>query len=93
MWALGNSRERRAVLTALSEVGERGMTLCALGVAVDIPEAELKSVLERLVSAGVVRRQGQPWTDTTGLNAPIYHLARRAYPPVPRPRRHLGSTG
>jgi hypothetical protein len=64
------------------------MTLGALGVAVDLPEAELASVLEWLVSAGVVRRDPDPWIDTTGINTAVYHLTRRAYPRVPRQRRH-----
>jgi hypothetical protein len=96
MWILGNSRERKAVVTALSEVGERGLSVCGLGIAVDIPEAELTSVLDTLVSDGVVRRrgqgqpqdlgQGQTWIHTPGRSAPTYHMAQRGNPIVPSPR-------
>lgn len=89
MWTHGNSRERRAVLTALAAVGDSGMTLLALGVAVNLPEPALQAVLERLIATGHVRRCGDAaQLIASGRRAPMYHLTRPSYATVPVPRRH-----
>jgi DNA-binding IclR family transcriptional regulator len=82
MWSRGSSRDRRAVLAALEAVGETGMTVLALGIAVDKPENHVQSVLEDLVATGLVRRGGAgPW-GVTGPQAASYYLARFAPPAV-----------
>lgn len=74
-WSRGNSRQRKAVLSALSAVGETGMTLLALGVAVNIPEGRLHTILEGLVGSGQVRRRGASTSTVPGPRNAHYHLA------------------
>lgn len=84
MRVCGNGRGRRAVLSALAAVGEQGMTLFALGVAVDLPEPDLQAVLNRLVLSGHVRCMGEP-SGPSGRAR--YRLARRPVIQVPAQRR------
>lgn len=74
-WSRGNSRQRKAVLSALSAVGETGMTLLALGVAVNIPEGRLHTILEGLVGSGRVRRRSASTLTVPGPRNAHYHLA------------------
>jgi hypothetical protein len=84
MRVCGNGRGRKAVLSALAAVGEQGMTLFALGVAVDLPEPDLQAVLNRLVLSGHVRCMGEP----IGLSGRArYRLARRPVIHLPAQRR------
>jgi DNA-binding IclR family transcriptional regulator len=85
MWARGNQRNRRAVLSALAAVGHTGMTVHALAVAVELPEQQLQFLLEQLVSTGRVRRRGRAASTLPGPGAPRYHLPR-PHPPVPSQR-------
>lgn len=82
MWVRGQSRHRRAILSALAAVGEAGMTLLALGVAVDLPEARVQAALDRLIRSGRVRRGRVAAAVVPGQQAPCYLLASTA---VPRP--------
>jgi hypothetical protein len=83
----GNGRGRRAVLSALASVGEQGMTLVALGVAVDLPEPDLQAVLNRLVLSGHVRRVGDYGVAPAGRGRALYRLTRRPALYVPAQRR------
>jgi hypothetical protein len=74
IWSRGNSRQRKAVLSALSAVGETGMTLLALGLAVNLPEGRLGTILDGLVRSGQVRRRGAP-SSLPGPRTAHYHLA------------------
>ncbi|MDQ1288676.1 MAG: hypothetical protein QG622_2242 [Actinomycetota bacterium] len=85
MRVCGNGRGRKAILSALAAVGEQGMTLFALGVAVDLPEPDLQAVLNRLMLSGHVRCTGEA-TGPSGRAR--YRLARRpAMYYVPAQRR------
>lgn len=92
-WFRGSSRQRKAVLSALSAVGETGMTLLALGLAVDIPEGRLGTILEGLVRSGHVRRRGTS-SVISGPRTAHYHLSsgRRSPLSCPQPR-HLYDAG
>jgi hypothetical protein len=86
MRVCGNGRGRKAVLSALAAVGEQGMTLFALGVAVDLPEPDLQALLNRLVLSGHVRCMGE----VGGLGAAArarYRLALRPMLHIPAQRR------
>lgn len=74
IWSRGNSRQRKAVLSALSAVGETGMTLLALGLAVNLPEGRLGTILDGLVRSGQVRRRGAS-SSLPGPRTAHYHLA------------------
>lgn len=74
-WSRGSSRQRKDVLSALSAVGETGMTLLALGLAVNIPEGRLGAILESLVCSGQVRRRGAASSAIPGPRTAHYHLA------------------
>ena len=87
MRVLGNGRGRRAVLSALAAVGDQGMTLFALGVAVDLPEPDLQALLNRLVLSGHVRCVGDTGLAPTGGTRMLYRLARRPALYVPAQRR------
>jgi hypothetical protein len=82
-WYRGSSRQRKAVLSALSAVGETGMTLLALGVAVNLPEGRLHTILETLVRSGQVRRRGAPPSGIPGPRNAQYHLASGRHSAVP----------
>jgi hypothetical protein len=76
------------VLSALAAVGEQGMTLFALGVAVDLPEPDLQALLNRLVLSGHVRCVGEaavPAAISTGRIR--YRLSRRPVLYIPAQRR------
>jgi hypothetical protein len=78
------------VLSALAAVGEQGMTLFALGVAVDLPEPDLQALLNRLVLSGHVRCVGEPAGVGVGRIASDrarYQLARRPVLHIPAQRR------
>lgn len=75
MFWSGSSRQRKAVLLALSAVGETGMTLLALGLAVNLPEGRLHTILEGLVRSGQVRRRGNSSSPVPGPRTAQYHLA------------------
>jgi DNA-binding IclR family transcriptional regulator len=76
-WSSQRSRQRRAVITALNAVGENGMSLLALSVAVDIPEPSVQHILDQLIDSGQVRyRRGSPLT-VPGRYSPRYHLVGR----------------
>lgn len=86
MRVCGNGRGRKAVLSALAAVGEQGMTLFALGVAVDLPEPDLQALLNRLVLSGHVRCVGE--SGGAGATARArYRLARRPVLHIPAQRR------
>lgn len=72
------SRQRDAVLAALATVGQSGMTPLALAVTIDLPEARLQAILERLVRAGLIARKLDRWLDgwaaAPRLCRPRYHL-------------------
>jgi hypothetical protein len=88
MRVCGNGRGRKAVLSALAAVGEQGMTLFALGVAVDLPEPDLQALLNRLVLSGHVRCVGEP--PGAGVSARArYRLARRPTYHIPAQRRAI----
>jgi DNA-binding IclR family transcriptional regulator len=55
----GNGRGRQAVLSTLAAIGDQGMTMFALSVAVDLPEPDLQALLNRLMLSGHVRRLGE----------------------------------
>ena len=82
----GNGRGRKAVLSALAAVGEQGMTLFALGVAVDLPESDLQALLNRLVLSGHVRCVGESSASGPSPRA-RYRLARRPIHQIPVQRR------
>jgi hypothetical protein len=88
-WSRGSSRQRKAVLSALSAVGETGMTLLALGLAVNLPEGRLSTILEGLVRSGHVRRRGVSSSVIPGPRTAHYHLAsgRHSAAPGPQPWR------
>ena len=83
----GNGRGRKAVLSALAAVGEQGMTLFALGVAVDLPEPDLQALLNRLVLSGHVRCIGEVGVSPAGSSRTLYRLARRPALYIPAQRR------
>jgi len=56
MWIPRTTRARRAVLFALTAAGPSGMTLCALGMAADLPETDLETLLVDLTTNGRVRQ-------------------------------------
>lgn len=90
MRVCGNGRGRKAVLTALAAVGEQGMTLFALGVAVDLSEPDLQALLNRLVLSGHVRCTGEPAEVGAGFissGRSRYRLARRPVLHIPAQRR------
>jgi DNA-binding IclR family transcriptional regulator len=87
MRAVGNGRGRKTVLSALAAVGEQGMTLFALGVAVDLPEPDLQALLNRLVLSGHVRCLGDANTPRVGPITARYRLTRRSPMFVPAQRR------
>ena len=82
-WSRGSSRQRKAVLSALAAVGETGMTLLALGLAVNLPEGRLYTILESLVLSGRVRRRGTPSSMIPGPRTAHYHLASPRHCPRP----------
>jgi len=91
-WSRGSSRQRKAVLSALSAVGETGMTLLALGLAVNIPEGRLTTILEGLVRSGQVRRRGAASSTIPGPRTAHYHLASSRHSVLPRiPTRRVSS--
>jgi hypothetical protein len=51
------------------------MTLLALGLAVNLPEGRLHTILEGLVRSGQVRRRGTPSSTIPGPRTAHYHLA------------------
>jgi hypothetical protein len=55
VWIPKARRRRRAVLFALTAAGAPGMSVSALGVAADLPEAELQALLLDLTAGGRVR--------------------------------------
>ena len=83
----GNGRGRKAVLSALAAVGDQGMTLFALGVAVDLPEPDLQALLNRLVLSGHVRCVGEFGVAPAGSNRALYRLSRRPALYIPAQRR------
>lgn len=86
MRVCGNGRGRKAVLSALAAVGDQGMTLFALGVAVDLPEPDLQATLNRLVLSGHVRCLGE--SAEAGLSGRArYRLALRPVLHIPAQRR------
>ncbi len=74
IWSRGRSRQRKAVVTALSAVGDNGMSLLALGVAVNIPEAHLQSILDHLIHSGQVRSRPLSEVSIPGQRSPRYQL-------------------
>jgi hypothetical protein len=82
-WSRGSSRQRRAVLSALSAVGDTGMSLLALGVAVNLPEGRLHAILDGLIRSGQVRRRGTPSSVIPGPRTANYHLAAARHSALP----------
>lgn len=73
-WSRAATRERKAVLSALSAVGETGMSLLALGLAVNIPESKLHRILEGLMRSGRVRRRPEGLPTAPGRRNAHYQL-------------------
>jgi hypothetical protein len=88
-WSRGSSRQRRAVLSALAAVGETGMTLLALGLAVNLPEARLNAILDKLLRSGQVRRRGKNPSAILGPRTEHYQLASGRHSSLagPQPQR------
>jgi hypothetical protein len=59
------------------------MTLLALGLAVNLPEGRLHTILEGLVRSGQVRRRGTPTSAIPGPRTAHYHLASGRHSTVP----------
>lgn len=74
IWSPHTSRQRKAVVSALSAVGENGMSVLALSVAVNIPEASLQNILDRLVDSGQVCPRTGPDMTIPGQRSPRYQL-------------------
>jgi hypothetical protein len=84
MWSLITGRRHRAVLSALTAVGSTGMSVSALGVATDLPEATLDQVLINLEKSGRVGRvDGPPLAG--GAHRARYHVSRPSFF-IPAPR-------
>ncbi|MEJ2579921.1 MAG: hypothetical protein P8Z68_12655 [Kineosporiaceae bacterium] len=83
IWSRHRSRQRKAVVTALSAVGENGMSLLALSVAVNIPEPSLQVILNRLVDSGQVSPRTGPDLAIPGPRAPRYQLVSHPDPTPP----------
>jgi hypothetical protein len=73
IWSRGRS-QRKAVVTALSAVGDTGMSLLALGVAVNMPEAHLQSILDHLILSGQVCSRSASDVSIPGQRSPRYQL-------------------
>jgi DNA-binding IclR family transcriptional regulator len=98
MWFRRTAREGRAVLAALSAVGDTGMTALALAVTLNQPETRLHAVLDRLLQAGLIHRCVDS-AGVTHLRRSRYRLCRTAavspatrtiragVPAIPAPRR------
>jgi len=76
MWSLGYVRRRRAVCRALAAVGDPGMSVLALGVALDLSESALEDILDDLMRSGEIDA-GRPGDHGSQLRAPRYRLSRR----------------
>ena len=85
MWSLITGRRHRAVLSALTAVGNTGMSVSALGVAVDLPEAELDLVLVNLERSGRVGRVDDVPLLVGGAQQARYHISRPSFF-IPAPR-------
>jgi hypothetical protein len=85
MWSLITGRRHRAVLSALSAVGNTGMSVSALGVAVDLPEAELDQVLTNLERSGRVDRVEAVPLLAGSAHQARYHISRPSFF-IPAPR-------
>lgn len=71
MWFRRTARDGRAVLAALSTVGDAGMTALALAVTLNQSETRLHVILDRLLRAGLIHRS----VDSAGVT----HLRRSRY--------------
>lgn len=80
IWSPHRSRQRKAVVSALSAVGENGMSVLALSVAVNIPEASLQNILDRLVDSGQVCPRIGPDMTLPGQRSPRYQLVTSTGP-------------
>ena len=76
-WPTNGSRHRRAVVSALQAVGETGMSLLALSLALDLPEQDLRRTLDRLIATGRVGSVRRGTRASADLTAVRYRLARR----------------
>jgi hypothetical protein len=85
MWSLITGRRHRAVLSALTAVGNTGMSVSALGVAVDLPEAELGQVLTNLQRSGRVDRVEAVPLLAGCAHQTRYHISRPSFF-IPAPR-------
>jgi hypothetical protein len=85
MWSLITGRRHRAVLSALSAVGTTGMSVSGLGVATDLPEAELDQVLGNLERSGRVGRTQEVPLLAGSAHQARYHISRPTFI-VPLPR-------
>ncbi len=83
IWMLGRSRQRRAVMSALSAVGENGMSVLALSVAVNISENSLQDILENLIHSGQVCPRSGSEVAIPGQRSPRYQLANLPGPSFP----------
>ena len=86
MWSAGHPRRRRAVLAALRAVGDTGMSVPALGVALDLPEPQLVQVLDGLVRSGRVGAHEDPPFPRYVPSGTRYLLTTRRHA---RTRHHL----
>lgn len=75
MWFRRDARHCDAVLAALATVGASGMTPLALAVTVDLPEARLQVILERLLHAGRIDRRVDAAAAVARLRRSRYRLA------------------
>jgi hypothetical protein len=85
----GNGRGRQAVLSTLAAIGDQGMTMFALGVAVDLAEPDLQALLNRLVLSGHVRRLGESGVAAAVPSMARYRLDRRPVTYIPAQRRAI----
>lgn len=72
-----DARQHRAVLDALSTVGESGMTSLALEVITDLSEPRLQAILEELTDAGLVARRLDPQVAVARVRRSSYQIASR----------------
>ena len=72
-----DAKQHRAVLDALSTVGEAGLTALALAVMTDLPESRLEAILEELTAAGLIARRLDPQVAVARVRRSSYQIAGR----------------
>jgi len=69
------ARERRAVLEALQEVGDAGMTPWALAVTTQLPDERLQRILQRLMDTGLITRRVEQHRDGYRMGRARYRIS------------------